>query len=124
MPEIVTSGIVPAAWFLENYLIETNGTVEPGTIVVGSTPFQRSACTSMTRLGLLPSALPRASIAAASASPVTRMLAALAFAVQPHGVRIGLRLGADGVGLGGRLGHCDLRLHLFALGVLLELLHL
>src|SRR5512142_1712454 len=60
------------------YLTETNGTAEPGTMVVGKTPFQRSACTSVTRLGLVPSALARASIAAASASPVMRMLAALA----------------------------------------------
>src|SRR5690349_13687761 len=55
---------------LQFYFTETNGTAEPGTIVVGSTPFQRSACTSVTRLGLVPSALARASMAAASASPV------------------------------------------------------
>src|SRR3982074_2016442 len=60
------------------YLIDTNGTDEPGTIVVGSTPFQRSACTSVTRLGLVPSALARASMAAASAWPVILMLDALA----------------------------------------------
>src|ERR1700693_3640856 len=60
------------------YFTETNGTAEPGTIVVGSTPFQRSACTRVTRFGLVPSALARASMAAASASPVIRMLDALA----------------------------------------------
>jgi len=51
---------------------------EPGTIVVGSTPFQRSACTRVTRLGLVPSAFARASMAAASASPVILMFDALA----------------------------------------------
>src|ERR1035441_8483658 len=60
------------------YFTETNGTAEPGTIVVGSTPFHFSACTSVTRLGLVPSALARASMAAASASPVILMLEALA----------------------------------------------
>jgi hypothetical protein len=30
---------------LESHFTDTNGTDEPGTIVVGSTPFQRSACT-------------------------------------------------------------------------------
>jgi hypothetical protein len=47
------------------HLTDTNGTAEPGTIVVGKTPFQRSACTSVTRFGLVPSALARASMAAA-----------------------------------------------------------
>src|ERR1700694_3430991 len=60
------------------YFTDTNGTAEPGTIVVGSTPFQRSACTSVTRFGLVPSALARASIAAASASPVILIFEALA----------------------------------------------
>ena len=60
------------------YFTDTNGTAEPGTIVVGSTPFQRSACTRVTRLGLVPSALARASMAAASASPVSLMLVARA----------------------------------------------
>src|SRR5436309_7317533 len=58
----------------ERHFTDTNGTAEPGTIVVGSTPFQRSACTSVTRFGLVPSALARASMAAASASPVSLML--------------------------------------------------
>jgi hypothetical protein len=39
------------------YFTVTNGTAEPGTIVVGSTPFQRSACSSVTRFGLVPSVL-------------------------------------------------------------------
>jgi hypothetical protein len=60
------------------YFTDTNGTAEPGTIVVGSTPFQRSACTSVTRLGLVPRALARASMAAASASPVILIFEALA----------------------------------------------
>src|SRR5437868_11848443 len=60
------------------YFTDTNGTAEPGTIVVGSTPFQRSACTSVTRFGLVPRALARASMAAASASPVTLMFEARA----------------------------------------------
>src|SRR4029078_6928737 len=64
--------------FQQPYLTETNGRAEPGTIVVGSTPFQRSACTRVTRFGLVPSALARASMAAASASPVIRILVALA----------------------------------------------
>jgi hypothetical protein len=34
---------------IQPYLTDTNGTDEPGTIVVGRTPFQRSACTSVTR---------------------------------------------------------------------------
>src|SRR5260221_4148331 len=63
---------------LRLYFNDTNGTAEPGTIVVGSAPFQRSACTSVTRFGLVPSALARASMAAASASPVILMLEALA----------------------------------------------
>ncbi len=58
------------------YFTDTNGTAEPGTIVVGSTPFQRSACTRVTRLGLVPSALARASMAAAWASPVILMFVA------------------------------------------------
>src|SRR5207253_752187 len=61
-----------------SYFRDTNGTAEPGTIVVGSTPFQRSACTSVTRFGLVPSAFARASMAEASASPVILMLEALA----------------------------------------------
>src|SRR5438477_13044283 len=60
--------------FLAAYFTDTNGTAEPGTIVVGSTPFQRSACTSVTWFGVVPSALARASMAAASASPVSLML--------------------------------------------------
>jgi hypothetical protein len=60
------------------HLSDTNGTDEPGTIVVGKTPFHFSACTSVTRLGLVPSALARASMAAASASPVILMFEALA----------------------------------------------
>src|SRR6266851_4095363 len=76
MPEITISGIF--ARVPELYFTDTNGTDDPGTIVVGSTPFQRSACTSVTRFGLVPSALARASIAAASASPVILMLEALA----------------------------------------------
>jgi len=54
--------------YAEPYFTDTNGTAEPGTMVVGSTPFQRSACTSVTRFGLVPSAFARASMAAASAS--------------------------------------------------------
>jgi hypothetical protein len=46
--------------YFEPYLTDTNGTAEPGTMVVGKTPFQRSACTSVTRFGLVPSALARA----------------------------------------------------------------
>src|SRR3982074_1944366 len=70
-----------ASWLygVSNYYFSvTTGTAEPGTIVVGSTPFQRSACTSVTRFGLVPSALARASMAAASASPVSLMLVARA----------------------------------------------
>src|ERR1700686_729018 len=63
---------------LRPYFSDTNGTAEPGTIVVGSTPFQRSACTSVTRLGLVPSARARASMAAAWASPVILMFEAWA----------------------------------------------
>src|SRR5712691_12502448 len=77
MPGLVIPGIIDFHVF-ENYFNETNGTAEPGTIVVGSTPFQRSACTSVTRFGLVPSALARASIAAASASPVILMFDARA----------------------------------------------
>jgi hypothetical protein len=47
-------------------------------MVVGRTPFHRSACTRVTRFGLVPSALARASMAAASASPVILMFDALA----------------------------------------------
>jgi hypothetical protein len=53
------------------HLTDTNGTAEPETMVVGRAPFQRSACISVTRFGLVPSALARASMAAASTSPVT-----------------------------------------------------
>jgi hypothetical protein len=60
------------------HLSDTNGTAEPGTMFVGKTPFQRPACTSVTRFGLVPSALARASMAAASASPVILMFDALA----------------------------------------------
>jgi hypothetical protein len=48
------------------HFTDTNGTAEPGTIVVGSTPFQRSACTRVTRLGLVPSTLARALMAVAA----------------------------------------------------------
>src|SRR5882757_9754194 len=71
-------GCGASSWIFAAYFNDTNGTDEPGTIVVGSTPFQRSACTSVTRFGLVPSALARASMAAASASPVTLILDALA----------------------------------------------
>src|SRR2546423_4942664 len=63
---------------VQSYFSDTNGTAERGAIVVGSTPFQRSACTSVTRFGLVPSAFARASMAEASASPVMRMLVARA----------------------------------------------
>ncbi len=68
----------PGAAFVQVYFTDTNGTAEPGTMVVGRTPFQRSACTSVTRFGLVPSALARASMAAASASPVILMFDARA----------------------------------------------
>jgi len=48
----------------------------------------------------------------------------LGFAVQPRGVGIRLGFGTDGVRFGGCLGDRDLRLDFFALGVLLQLLHL
>jgi hypothetical protein len=59
-------------------LTDTNGTAEPGTMVVGSTPFQRSACTNVTKFGLVPSALALASMAAAWASPLILMFVAWA----------------------------------------------
>ena len=46
------------------------------------------------------------------------------FAVQSRRVGVGLGLGADGVRFRGRLRDRDLRLNCFALGVLLQLLHL
>src|SRR6202011_1778872 len=58
---------------IQPHFTDTNGTAEPGTIVVGSTPFQRS---DPVRIG--PSAFGRASMAAASASPVILMLETLA----------------------------------------------
>jgi hypothetical protein len=57
------------------HLTNTNDTAEPGTMVVGRAPFQRLACISVTRFGLVPGALARASMAAASTSPVTRSFA-------------------------------------------------
>jgi hypothetical protein len=41
-----------ASIYSHPHLSDTNGTAEPGTIVVGKTPFHFSACTSVTRLGL------------------------------------------------------------------------
>src|SRR5690349_21653681 len=78
MPGIVTPGIAATSVFPIYLLIVTNGTAEPGTIVVGSTPFQRSACVKAMMLGFDPSASARALMAAASASPVTLMLEARA----------------------------------------------
>ena len=49
MPEISASG---PRRFHTPYLTDTNGTAEPGSIVVGMTPFQRSAWTSVTRFGV------------------------------------------------------------------------
>ena len=72
-PEIATQASSHARAYAR-YFSDTNGTDDPGTIVVGSTPFQRSACTSVTRFGLVPSALALASMAAASASAVILML--------------------------------------------------
>src|SRR5258706_2523778 len=77
MPEIIIAGTIAQDVF-DLHLSDTNGTAEPGTIVVGKTPFHRSACTSVTRFGLVPSALARASMAAASASPVILIFDALA----------------------------------------------
>src|ERR1700739_2014827 len=78
MPGIVVPSIIEALIRKTYLLIVTNGTDEPGTIVVGSTPFQRSACVSAMMLGLEPSASARALMAAASASPVTLILEARA----------------------------------------------
>jgi hypothetical protein len=42
-PEIATQASSHARAYAR-YFSDTNGTDDPGTIVVGSTPFQRSAC--------------------------------------------------------------------------------
>src|ERR1051325_1757296 len=57
-----------------------NGTVLPGTMVEGSTPFHFSAATRVGRLGLLRRASPRAWMAPASALPWTSIWCALASA--------------------------------------------
>jgi hypothetical protein len=67
------------------YFTLTNGTAAPGTIVVGSTPFQRSALTSSISVGLSRSARPRALIASASALPVSVIAFAISF--QYSGIR-------------------------------------
>src|SRR6478736_7741690 len=110
--------------YLRPYLTETNGTAEPGTIVVGRTPFHRSACTSVTRFGLVPSALARASDGGGLGLAGYPDIRRAGFAVQSGGIGVRLRLGTNGVRFRGRLGNGDLRLHLFTFGILLELLHL
>jgi len=89
-------------------------------MVVGRTPFQRSACTRVTRLGLVPSALARASMAAASASPVTRMLAARASPLS----RVASAFACASARMALAFALAWVTLHLFTLGVLLQFLDL